>query len=132
MPITQIPSSFITKQPKIFVYTNLSAASGTYYTALDTTCRCKVSKITLTNDSFLNNYLNIRVTIDGVINTFSSPTSNYSIGINHNTISSSSYNAIFSYDYFCDILFFNSCKVEFMQNGGGSVVLYGSIMYSTE
>lgn len=131
MPITQIPSNFlVTKQPKIFVLSQNSPVSGTYYTALDTTGRGKISKIIITNDTTTNNNLYIRVTIDGVVNSFSSPTNNPSVGLMHSTTAAAG--AGQSIDYYSDINYLYSCKVEFMVNAAGVFWLYGAIMYSIE
>jgi len=133
MPITQIPSNFlVTKQPKIFVYNNSTAGTGTYYTALDTTGRGIVTKITLSIGGALNSVLNIRVTIDGVINTFGSPSNNKSIGLSHNSISTNNFGPEYSIDYFCNITYLYSCKIEFMQASGFTDAIHGSIMYSIE
>jgi len=133
MPITQIPSGFVAKQPKLSVYYNGSTANGTYYTALDVTSRGKISKITLLGNNLLSGNLYIRATIDGVSNIINPSYSNaVSVGLNHNTISANNNYSGTVIDYFCDIFFYNSCKVEFMQNAGTGSVLEGSIMYSTE
>ncbi len=132
MPITQIPSGFVAKQPKLSVYYNFSTSSSTYYTALDVTGRGKVSKITLLGNNASSSNLYIRVTIDGITNIINSSTGTVSVGLNHNSISANNNYSGFVIDYFCDIFFYNSCKVEFMQNLGTGTTLDGSIMYSTE
>lgn len=136
MGITNFPDKDIyTRQPKIYVYNNNTAVSGTYYTTVNSTgVRGKITKISLTcNTATSNSVLNIRITIDGVANSIGIPSQNYSVGYQHTSNSASTaYQAVQSIDYFCDIIFYSSCVIEFMQNGGTNLVLDGSIMYSTE
>lgn len=136
MGIVNFPDRTIyTKQPKIYVYNNNTAVSGTYYTTVNATnTRGKITKISLTTPSnYSNNILNIRVTIDGVINSIGIPSVNYSVGLTHATTSgATSYQAYQTIDYFCDVVFYSSCVVELMQNSGASIQLEGSIMYSVE
>lgn len=133
MAIVNFPDKAIyPKQPKIFVYNNNTASSGTYYTSLNLTAtRGKINKITLTASSgtaIYNSNLNIRVTIDGVVNTIGVPSANYSVGLQHDT----SYPAYQSIDYFVDVLFYSSILIEFMHNNGGTANLQGNITYATE
>lgn len=138
MPITQIPSNIVVpKQPKVYVYENNTAATGTWYTALSATnIRGILSKITLSFDynvATANRFLEIRVTIDGTINTIGNPTSNVGgLGLTHGS-STTAFTAHQSFDYFCNTTFTNSITVEFRQiTTIGPYILIGNIMYSTE
>lgn len=137
MAIINFPSKDVfTKQAKIFVYNNNTATSGTYYTTLNSTgAKGRLSKITLVygSASVFNNNLTIRVTIDGVANSVGIPSTNVSVGLMHSGTSGGTiYNPSQSIDYFCDIVFYNSVLVEFMQNAAGTYAIEGSIMYSIE
>lgn len=138
MPITSIPSNIvIPKQPKIFIFENNSAVSGTWYTAISSTnVRGIISKLTLTinlNTPAANQYLEMRITIDGVVNTFGNPTTNMgALGLVHNYLTTE-YHAHQSIDYYCNITFTNSILVEFRKiSVVGTHILIGNVMYSTE
>lgn len=136
MAIVQIPSNVVvSKQPKVYVYTNNSSVSGTYYTLLSlTNSRGIISKITMANYNYSNQYSNIRVTIDGTVNTFGNPTggANGSLGLNHGLNTNDIFNAQNTFDYFCNITFLSSVTVELMQNTGTNIIIQGNVMYSTE
>jgi len=136
MPIINFPAKEVyPKQPKIYCFSQLSSTSGVYYTLVNSTgIRGKLSKIGVTMDGLYGNaFLNIRVTIDGVTNTFGNPSSgNAALGIAHGAYNSGDYDASRSIDYYCDIIFYNSLTVELMQNTTTTRVLLGNVMYSTE
>ena len=135
MPITSIPSNIIIpKQPKIYVYTNNSSVVNTWYTAITATgIRGILSKIGFTTDTGLNTLLEIRITIDGVINTIGNPSGqNGALGLNHGANTSNTYQALDSIDYFSNVFFYNSLQVEFRRIGGTGTQILGNIQYSTE
>lgn len=135
MAIVQIPSNIVvSKQPKVYVYHNGTAASGTYYTLVNiSNTRGVLSKVTMSIAATTNNNCNLRITIDGITNTFGNPTANYgAIGLNHGDNTTNGWIAQNSFDYFCNITFFNSLTVELMQSSGGNQNIVGNVMYSTE
>lgn len=138
MPITQIPSNQVfPKQPKVFAFNNNTAVSGTWYTALNATgLRGVLSKVVLTYDGATgrNDLLEIRITIDGVVNTIGNPaTSNGAgFGLNHGSNTANTYQATDSIDYHSNINILTSILVEFRQTSGVGRQLMGNIQYSTE
>jgi len=137
MPITQIPSNIvIPKQPKIYTFLQSTAGTGTWYTAISATgIRGILSKSTMTIDgaSSSNSAIEMRITIDGVINTIGVVGgNNSSTGLNHNGYTSNTYVASDSIDYFANVTFLNSITVEFRQSTGVTRQLNGTIMYSIE
>jgi hypothetical protein len=135
MAIVQIPSNVvITKQPKVYVYHNGTATSGVYYTLVNiSNTRGVLSKVTMSIATTTNNNCNLRISIDGVTNTFGNPTAKYgAIGLNHGDNTTNSWISQNSFDYFCNITFFNSLTVELMQSSGGNQNVVGNVMYSTE
>jgi hypothetical protein len=136
MPIINFPAKEVyPKQPKIYAFAQNTSTSGVYYTLVNSSgIRGKLSKVGISMSGLSGNtYLNIRITIDGITNTFGNPTSNNSaMGIAHGAYNSSDYDASRSIDYYCDIVFYNSLTVELMQNTGSTPNLVGHVMYSTE
>lgn len=136
MPIINFPAKEVyPKQPKIYAFAQNTSTSGVYYTLVNSTgIRGKLTKVGISmSGGFGNTYLNIRITIDGVTNTFGNPTSNNAaLGVAHGAYNSGDYEASRSIDYDCDIVFYNSLTVELMQNTGSTPNLVGCVMYSTE
>lgn len=138
MPITQIPDkNVVPRVPKIYVYLNATAASGTYYTLVNSTgVRGRLTKVTLAYDNAANSntFLNIRITVDGVISTLSNISGAHAaLGLPHNIGTGAvTYDATKSWDYFADVTFFNDIKVEVMQNVGSNASVIANVMYSQE
>lgn len=136
MGIVNFPSREIyARQPKIFCFAQNTSVSGTYYTLVNSTgIRGRLTKIAVSMDGlFGNGFLNIRVTIDGIVNTFGNPSSgNAALGIAHGAFNSGDYDASRTIDYYVDSIFYNSLTVELMQNTGSTRILVGNVMYSTE
>lgn len=137
MGIVQFPSATVTpKQAKIYAYQNSTASQGVYYTLVDSTnVRGVLTKVTMLtfNTANTNSYQNIRITIDGNVNTISNSTSgNVGIGLPHGTVTNDGYSGSYSFDYFCNLIFMNSIKVEIMQNATASLAIFGNVMYSQE
>ena len=125
MPFQSIPSSLVTTKPRVAALEQSSAVSATYYTVLDISGSGKLTYAGMNIYSATSiAYLNIRITIDGVTQNLDAP--------NPATVGyfpSSGTNAT-KFDYLADISFFNSLKVEIMQDSGSPLTIYGIVYYS--
>lgn len=128
MPITRIPSNdIVATKPRIAGLTQVGATTGTYYTVVDVTGRGKVNLCTAHayTASVLFTNLHIRITIDGVANTLQG-TNPALVGYFPNTGTNST-----SFNYFTELNFISSFKMEIMQNAG-TYDLYGYAQYALE
>lgn len=135
MPIVQFPDrNVIPRVAKLFAYYNTTAATGVYYTTVNSTgVRGRLTKITMSGGANASNQT-IRITIDGVQASVSPSltATGAVVGLPHNANGSSINEATYSFDYYCDITFTNSIQVEFMQNWVASTTIIGNVMYSQE
>lgn len=136
MPISSLNTAFIQPtKPKTVSYTNTTAAVNTYYTVLSTTGRGLLSRITLTNAPAVENqYLNIRITIDGVQNTITGSNVNTARAFVHmDSNSTTNGYAKNSIDYFCNCYYKSSMTIEVMQSTYGTTFnLFCAVDYATE
>lgn len=125
MPFISVPANFITTKPRVASLQQLSAVSTTYYTVLDATGAGRLTYANIYADTFITaTNMNIRITIDGVANTLQAPL-HAPVGY----LASSGLNAN-KFDYFTDIQFNTTLKVEIMQNTGSAANIYGAVHYS--
>lgn len=135
MAILSFPSQNIyPTKPKTASYTASARSQNTWYTLLSVTSGTGIlNRIVFTNDIATNNNLEIKITVDGVSNTLSSPASLiYSRALVHvNTAGSpGSYNSPFGYYFDSPTYFYTSLTVEIRHTSASSCTFDAVCDYS--
>ena len=117
MAIVNFPSQqIVPKTPKTAMYYSGTNTQNTWYTLLSVTAGTGVlNRIVLTSDLATNNYMEIRITVDGVASTLSSTSTlmySRAFVFNNSAGSPGSYNSPYAYYYNSPIYFFTSLTVE--------------------
>lgn len=108
-----------------------SLSPSTYHTMLNVTGAGKLYRISMSTPASVGNqFHNIRITVDGVAVTLTAAAQNYSRGFARNSNSSPDYGANNSFDYFSEISFYSSLKIDIMQNSTSTVTVHASADYS--
>ncbi|RJX40049.1 hypothetical protein D3P09_11785 [Paenibacillus pinisoli] len=117
-------------KPRTADLVQAGATSQTYYTLLDVTGAGILSRVVLASTT-LNYNLTIRVTVDGVVSNLTpgGTMANSARGLQH-TSGTGSYSAMYSLDFFTELVFFRSLKVEVMHSHTSTVNLHASADYA--
>ena len=135
MAILNFPSQqIIPRSPKTAAYYAASRTQNTWYTLLSVTSGTGIlNRVAFTNDIASNNQMEIRITVDSVVNTLAS-TSNlqYSRAFVFNNAAGSpgSYNSPFAYYYDSPTYFYTSLTVEIRHTNASSCTFDAVCDYS--
>lgn len=135
MAILNFPSLQIyPRSPKTANYYASSRTQNTWYTLLNVTSGTGILKrVVFLNDIASNNQLEIRITVDGVVNTLAAAGSLiYSRSFVHNNATGSpgSYNSPFGYYYDSPVYFYSSLTVEIRHTSASSCTFDAVCDYS--
>lgn len=137
MGISTLSRAITPKQPKTAGLVQ-TAVAGTWYTVVSVSSnrgilnRVAASFPATSNGN--NIWLDMRITIDGTVNTFTSTATNNARGYNHADVTTANGASSNSFDYFCSTYFYSSLIVEVRMStlGVGGSTLYGVADYSVE
>lgn len=115
---------FAGKIPKI-ADLNVSATTSTWYTLVDITGKGVVKRISGNNQTSINQYLDIQLTIDGTVHLMDVTAIHTTRGLGGD----STYGRSTFFDVITDIEFKSSLKIELRQTTGTTGTLSGSVDY---
>lgn len=136
MGISRNPA-ITTMKPTIFKIADLTQNTvfGIYYTLLDVTSgRGKLTRISVGGESdVLTSNLTIKITVDGVSTESNSDVDTARVrGFSGSGRGFGSVDANSILDWFGEIIFYNSLKIEWKRNSGSSATVFSSCDYSLE